>query len=39
MVESNIQKIIRKEILTITHKTKSPHIASNLSIVDILIVI
>ena len=39
MIESNIQKIIRKEILTITNKTKSPHIASNLSIVDILVVI
>ena len=39
MIESNIQKIIRKEILTITNKTKSPHVASNLSIVDILVVI
>ena len=39
MIESNIQKIIRKEILTITNNTKSPHVASNLSIVDILVVI
>ena len=38
MIESNIQKIIGKEILTITSKTKSPHVASNLSIVDILVV-
>ena len=39
MIESSIQKIIRKDILTITSKTKSAHVASNLSIVDILIVI
>ena len=33
------QKKIRKKILELTHKSNSAHIASNLSIVDILLVI
>jgi len=33
------QKKIRKKILELTHKSNSAHVASNLSIVDILFVL